>query len=212
MIKLLATLQRNGFLPTHQTIETIQSFLLAIQARDAYTYRHSLNVGYYSWMIAKHMGLDESHSTAIYIGGLLHDIGKLGIPDSILLKEGVLTADEYSIMKKHPSIGHDIVKEITPFSQIGIHNIVLYHHERVDGKGYPRGFCLEQVPQEALIVAVADSFDAMTTTRTYRPALSHGQAVEQLLMGKGTQYAPHIVDIFLEGVSSYRMKEYIAAT
>ncbi|MGG4495627.1 HD-GYP domain-containing protein [Brevibacillus reuszeri] len=115
MIKLLATLQRNGFLPTHQTIETIQSFLLAIQARDAYTHRHSVNVGYYSWMIAKHMGLEESHSTAIYIGGLLHDIGKLGIPDSILLKEGVLTADEYLIMKKHPSIGHDIVKGITAF-------------------------------------------------------------------------------------------------
>jgi len=179
---------------------------MTVHARDEYTYQHSMNVGYYAWKIAKHLGLEDERSSNIFVGGLLHDIGKIGTPDYILLKNSNLTPEEYFIMKQHALIGYEIVRLVTPLRKRGIDQIVLYHHERMDGQGYPEGLYAKDIPLEALIVSVADSYDAMTTARKYRPALTHNQAVEQLLLGKGTQYDAAIVDVFLEAMSHMKLE------
>nr|WP_263324317.1 HD-GYP domain-containing protein [Neobacillus sp. Marseille-Q6967] len=169
----------------------------ALDSRDTYTLHHSENVTRYAVEIAKKMNLSKDMCNTIRIGGLLHDIGKIGIPENILNKPDKLTDDEYSIIKLHPTIGYEMIKHITTFKDNGVLDIVLYHHERYDGTGYPIGLKGDQIPLAARIVAVADTFDAMSSKRVYRNELDLEYILNEIRRNKGSQFDPRIVDIFL---------------
>jgi putative nucleotidyltransferase with HDIG domain len=178
-------------------LRTIKALAIAVDAKDKYTRGHSENVTKYAVAITEEMGiLDPKISSDIQNAALLHDIGKIGIPGHILNKPGKLTAEEFNtVMKNHVQVGANIIQEI-PF----LHDLVpliLHHHERYDGNGYPRQLHADEIPVGARILAVADSFEAMTSNRPYRKALSQKEAVGQLVANKGTQFDPYIVDTFL---------------
>jgi len=176
--------------------DTLQALGVAIDLRDHETAGHSRRVRGYSLEIAGAMGLSDAHLSNIARGAYLHDIGKLGIPDVILLKPGPLTTDEREVMQQHVQIGFDIVKGI-PFLADAA-EIILTHHERFDGRGYPRGLKEEEIPVGGKIFAVADSFDAMTTDRPYRRASSFESARETIRRLSGSQFDPQVVDVFLK--------------
>ncbi len=168
-------------------LETITTLAAAIDARDSYTAYHSKNVAYYSYIIGKELKLTDKMLSKLILAALLHDIGKIGIKDNILLKEKGLSDEEYEIMKSHPEKGYEILSkgnallnEILP--------LVLNHHERFDGKGYPNG--LKEPDLETSIISVADAFDAMTSNRPYRKALSLPETVKELKDNEGTQFHP----------------------
>jgi HD-GYP domain-containing protein (c-di-GMP phosphodiesterase class II) len=166
----------------------------SIDARDPYTQGHSERVARLSFDIAKIMHLSDEACQEIYLSGILHDIGKIGIPDAVLLKNGSLTDDEFRTIQKHPEIGYRIVERLghMPFVLPG----VLHHHERWDGKGYPHHLAGEAIPLMARVIAVADAFDAMTSSRPYRYAMPLQKASSIILSGKGIQWDADIVDCF----------------
>lgn len=166
-----------------------------IDTRDAYTKRHSLNVAAYSKMLAEELGYNKSFQKNIYNCGILHDVGKVLIPRAILCKPEKLSDEEWAEMKKHTAYGAEILKDFTGIRNV--HSVVLYHHERYDGKGYMKGLKSEEIPLEARIVCVADSFDAMATDRAYRPHLSKEIIIGELKKGKGTQFDPEIAQAML---------------
>ncbi len=163
----------------------IQAFVSTTEAKDIYTKGHSEHVAHYSKIIAKRLNLDREQQEMIYNAGLLHDIGKIGIPDMILLKPGKLTPFEYEIMKYHPLISYEIVKNIPKFR--GIAQCIRHHHEKVDGSGYPDGLKEEKIELGAKILAIADIFDALTTDRPYRKALKPEEAIKILKKEKVDQ-------------------------
>lgn len=169
----------------------------ALDSRNSYTMHHSKNVAKYAMEIAEEMNLPPSLCHVIHIGGLLHDIGKIGIPESILTKPGNLTKEEYELIKSHPIKGYEIIKHVKQYKNNGILDIVLHHHERFDGKGYPKGLKGEEIPLVARIVAVADSFDAMSSQRVYRQELQLDHILEEIKCNKGKQFDPIVVDAFL---------------
>ena len=171
-------------------LNTVFSLAKTIDAKDPYTAYHSSNVANYAKKIAKEMGLSNKEIDSIYLAGLIHDIGKIGMPDSILQKEGRLTEEEYTIMKKHPEEGYKIIKDIHRLQELGITDMVLYHHERPDGKGYPRGLSGVEIPLGARILGVADAYDAMTTNRSYRQKLAIETATNEITRNIGTQFDP----------------------
>lgn len=177
-------------------LDTIQSLRYAVEAKDPYTRGHSDRVSEYAVLIGRKMGLPEDEIKTLQIGGLFHDIGKIGVPDSILQKEAKLTDDEYSQIKNHPSIGAHILGEAEAFKDII--PIVKHHHERFDGRGYPSRLSGEEIPLLARITAVADTFDAMTSKRSYRNALDIQYVKEEIERCKGTQFDPKIAKVFLE--------------
>ena len=177
-------------------LDTIQSLRYAVEAKDPYTRGHSDRVSEYAVLIGRKMGLPEDEIKTLQIGGLFHDIGKIGVPDTILQKEAKLTDDEYSQIKNHPSIGAHILGEAEAFKDII--PIVKYHHERFDGRGYPSRLSGEKIPLLARITAVADTFDAMTSKRSYRNALDIQYVKEEIERCKGTQFDPKIAEVFLE--------------
>ena len=177
-------------------LDTIQSLRYAVEAKDPYTRGHSDRVSEYAVLIGRKMGLPEDEIKTLQIGGLFHDIGKIGVPDSILQKEAKLTDDEYSQIKNHPSIGAHILGEAEAFKDII--PIVKHHHERFDGRGYPSRLSGEEIPLLARITAVADTFDAMTSKRSYRNALDIQYVKEEIERYKGTQFDPKIAEVFLE--------------
>ena len=176
-------------------METIEILRFTVEAKDAYTRGHSDRVSEYSVLIGKTLGLSDNDLKILKIGGLFHDIGKIGIPDSILLKTTKLDDDEYSEIKNHPAIGAHILSNATIFKDII--PIVKHHHERFDGNGYPGKLKGEEIPYLARIAAVADSFDAMTSKRSYRDSLPLDVVKEELLRNRGTQFDPEITDVFL---------------
>lgn len=176
----------------------------SLDSRDPYTADHSEKVAQYSKMIAEEMGFSKSQTEDIYNGGLLHDIGKIGVPEAILTKPSRLTEQEYSKIKEHPTIGYNILKVIPSFRSNGILDIVLFHHERMDGKGYPMGLRGEEIPIKARIVAVADAFDAMTSQRTYRGSQDIDYAVNEITRNIGTQFDEDVVNAFLKVISKRR--------
>ncbi|MBO1510237.1 HD-GYP domain-containing protein [Metabacillus bambusae] len=178
-------------------IELTKVLANALDSRDSYTLHHSENVAKYAVKIAKKKKLSKNLCNIIHIGALLHDIGKIGIPEHILTKPGKLTNDEYHFIKTHPTIGYEIIKHVASFSENGVLDIVLYHHERFDGKGYPKGLKGKQIPLVARIIAVADTFDAMTSKRVYRDELDLDYTLNEIRKNKGTQFDPDIVDVFL---------------
>ena len=177
-------------------LETIQILRQTVEAKDPYTKGHSDRVSAYSVLIGKYMGLPEEDLKTLKIGGLFHDIGKIGVPDNILLKDTKLTTDEYSEIKNHPSIGKHILSNATIFQDVI--PIVYHHHERYDGKGYPEQLAGEDIPLLARITAVADTFDAMTSKRSYREDLPIEKVREEIENCSGTQFDPKIASIFLD--------------
>ena len=178
----------------HLALGTLQAMSRAIDARDPYTRGHSERVARLSFELAEILGLEETACQEIYVAGILHDVGKIGVPDRVLLKAGALSDEEFDIIKQHPEIGYRIVEQLGKlhFTLPG----VLYHHERWDGRGYPQGLAGDDIPLMARIIAVADSFDAMTSSRPYRNAMPLAQACEIIQEGSGKQWDAMIVRCF----------------
>lgn len=176
--------------------ETAAALSTAIDARDPYTHGHSVRVSEYSSLVAKELGLNDEQIERLKYIGLLHDVGKVGMPDGILKKQGPFTYDEYEEMKRHASIGADIIK-VMKFLGKG-EEWVRYHHERYDGSGFPLGLKGEDIPLGARIIACADSFDAMTTDRPYKEKMSYTEAKEELIRCSGTQFDPKVVKAMIK--------------
>lgn len=177
-------------------LATIKSLALAIDAKDQYTHQHILRVQRYSVATAKHMGITGGDLEGITTGALLHDIGKLGVPEYVLLKPGRLTDEEFAKIKKHPEIGAAILDPVEfPWPVLPV---VKYHHEKWDGTGYPEGLKGEDIPLLARILAVADVYDALTSTRSYRGAWTHEKTLVTIRKDAGTHFDPVVVDAFLE--------------
>ena len=177
-------------------LEMVQTLARAIDAKDAYTYDHADRARKYAKEIAVKMNLPYTIVRNIEYAALMHDIGKIGIADNILLKSDSLTEEELKIIRKHPSIGYKILAPVKFLSPVA--PMVLYHQEWYDGSGYPEGLAKEEIPLGARIVAVIDAYDAMTSDRPYRKAFPGKTAVQQLKKGAGKQFDPKIVDIFIE--------------
>ena len=177
-------------------LDTIGILRQTVEAKDPYTRGHSDRVSEYSDLIGKKLGLDEKTLHILKIGGLFHDIGKIGIPDSILLKESKLSDEEYSQIKNHPMIGVHMLGDAAIFTDIL--PIVKHHHERYDGRGYPSQLVGDDIPYVARIAAVADTFDAMTSKRSYRDSLPIDVVRAEIERCSGTQFDPNIAKVFLD--------------
>lgn len=177
-------------------LDSIQIIRYTVEAKDTYTRGHSDRVALYSVMIGKKLGLSKEDLRKLKLGGLFHDVGKIGIPDSILRKKAKLTNSQYNQIKSHPIIGAQILSAASIFKDII--PIVKYHHERFDGKGYPENLNGEDIPYLARITAVADSFDAMNSKRVYRNALTMTDIIQEFEKNKTTQFDSKIVDAFLD--------------
>jgi HD domain len=189
---------------------TIRSLVQAVETKDAYTRGHSERVARASVMIAQVIGMDDDRTNAIEYAGTLHDVGKLGVPTSVLQKTGSLTDDEYAAIKLHPVRGHDIVRDIQ-FLDEALEGIY-HHHERIDGRGYPLGLTGDQIPEFARVIAVADAFDSMTSTRSYRGARTIADAIVELDRCKDTQFDPVMVDALVLAVESTGWNAAVAPT
>lgn len=188
--------------------QTINALSGAVEAKDRYTNGHSRRVAGYSRMLAERMGMSKEDQNEIYFAGLLHDVGKIRIPDGIINKEGKLTEEEFNCVKLHPLAGYHILKGISAFSMIAIG--AKYHHERYDGNGYPNGLIGENIPLVARIIGVADAYDAMTSSRSYRDALPQAVVRQEIVEGRGSQFDPAIADIMLKIMDEdpeYRLRQ-----
>lgn len=188
--------------------QTATALVNAIDAKDTYSHGHSLRVAEYSEKIAKMLGKDEVECRKVYYAGLLHDVGKIGIPNNIINKKGKLTPEEYELIKEHPVKGSQILSGISefPYLSIGARN----HHERYDGKGYPDRLKGEDIPEIARIISVADAYDAMSSHRSYRKAIPQQLVREEIVKGTGTQFDPVIAKVMQQLIDydpDYRMKE-----
>ena len=197
--------QRNEHALFEQTAEALAT---AIDAKDKYTHGHSTRVATYSAQIAREAGKSEEECEKVYFAGLLHDVGKIGVPDAIINKAGRLNDEEFAQIKLHPVYGNQILSTIyrSPYLSIGAH----FHHERYDGRGYPDGLKGEDIPEIARIIAVADSYDAMTSKRSYRDTIPQQKVREELVKGMGTQFDPHYAKVMLHMIDldiEYRMRE-----
>ena len=184
--------------------QTVIALSETVEAKDRYTSGHSKRVAEYSKMIAKRMGKSEIEQEMIYRAGLLHDVGKIGIPVDIINKPGKLTDEEYDLIKIHPVTGYHILKDISEHYDVAV--AAKYHHERYDGKGYPNGLIGDNIPEMARILAVTDSYDAMTSNRSYRKGLPQSVVRSEIEKGKGTQFDSVIADIMLQMIDED--KEY----
>ena len=188
--------------------EVIWTLSGAIDAKDSYTSGHSRRVAEYSKEIAKRLGQSEERQQEVFYIGLLHDVGKIGVPDEVINKKGRLTDEEYEQIKRHPIAGYDILKNITELP--GIELGARYHHERYDGKGYPEGIKGEEIPLIARVVAVADAYDAMTSNRSYREVMPQEKVRAEIEKNKGTQFDPQVADVMLSMIDEdtrYLMRE-----
>ena len=185
----------------------VEALAAAIDAKDAYTNGHSGRVAAYAKEISKRYGYSEKRQEEIYMMGLLHDVGKIGVPDAVINKPGRLTKEEYEIIKTHPVIGSEILSKTT-----GLPRMVIgtrWHHERYDGTGYPDGLAGNDIPEEARIIAVADAYDAMTSQRSYREALLQMDVRAEIQNGKGSQFDPKFAEIMLQMIDDddkYKMR------
>jgi HD-GYP domain-containing protein (c-di-GMP phosphodiesterase class II) len=177
-------------------LESVKTLVSAIEAKDPYTAGHSERVRRYALKIAKALKLKPEQIEELDYAGYLHDIGKIGISDTLLTKPTPLTKEEFEIIKEHPKIGHNILKHARHLA--GACEIIKYEHEKYNGSGYPNGLKKEEIPIGARIIAVADAYDAMTTDRPYRKALSKEEAIRRLKEGSGTQFDPKVVKAFLK--------------
>lgn len=185
--------------------QSLLAITRAVEAKDLYTKWHSERVAKYSEMIAKKMGYSDDDAKTLYIMALMHDVGKIGIPDAIINKPGALTDEEFKIIKSHPVIGADILKEVDAFEKIS--EIALNHHERVDGKGYPNGLTGNEISDEVAIVSVADAYDAMTSQRSYRDIMEQAEVRAEIKKGIGTQFKKQQAEAMLEIIDADKSYE-----
>lgn len=183
----------------------VRSILKALNCKDNYTHGHSTRVAYYSVCLAKELKLSREEIYDIEIASLFHDIGKIGIPDAILTKPGRLNQTEFELMKKHPELSEEILKGFEPFNEIA--RYARHHHERYDGRGYPDNLKGEEIPLPSRIILIADTFDAMTSTRSYRKGLSYEIAFSELREFSGTQFDPKLVEPFINAMLREQKKE-----
>ena len=192
------------------SVHVVQTLAEAIDAKDNYTNGHSTRVAAYSKEIAKRYGYSPDRQEEIYMIGLLHDVGKIGIPDSIINKPGRLTDEEYAVIKEHPAKGAKILSTVTEMP--GLVTGARWHHERYDGKGYPDGLKGDDIPEEARIIAVADAYDAMTSNRSYREIIPRERVVSEINKGMGTQFDERFAKIMLRMIeedTDYNMRQHL---
>lgn len=185
-------------------LESVRALATAVEAKDPYTHRHSEHVAYYAEQFARHVGLPGDEVETIRVAALVHDIGKIGIPDTILTKPGRLTDEEFEIIRQHPQVGGVILEKISLLNLES--RLVRHHHERWDGKGYPDGLGGEAIPQGARIICLADSLDAMLMARTYKPAYPLEKVLGEVARGRGTQFDPLLADAAVEWLKASRDK------
>ncbi len=176
-------------------MDTISALRMTVDAKDIYTRGHSDRVSHYAFRLAGAIGLDEARRETVRVAGLFHDVGKVGISDKTLTKNGPLTDEEFDEIRKHPQMSGRILSAVAMFKDLP--HIVSAHHERYDGRGYPDGLAGEAIPLEARIIAIADAFDAMTSDRHYRRSLGAERAMEEIRKGSGFQFDPVLADAFL---------------
>ncbi|MBP7461245.1 MAG: HD domain-containing protein [Candidatus Delongbacteria bacterium] len=186
-------------------LNTIKTLGATIEARDEYTGGHTERVSQYIYRMARHLGWNEERLQYASIGGILHDIGKIGISDSILNKTEKLTEEEYTIIKTHNQIGYRIIGSIEELKEV--ENYILYHHEKYDGSGYPFQLKGEEIPIEGRITSIADAFDAMTTSRTYRKAMPIPKAIEELIRCQSSHFDPKLVQIFVQLYENHQLDD-----
>jgi diguanylate cyclase (GGDEF)-like protein/putative nucleotidyltransferase with HDIG domain len=178
------------------SLSEVYDLASSVEAKDPYTYGHSKKVNIYAVALAERIGLSPDEISALSAAALLHDIGKVGISDKVLNKKGKLTKEDWDAIRAHPRLGANIISNIPRLAPSV--NTILYHHERWDGTGYPEGLKGEEIPLEARILAIADSFEAMTSARPYRPALSIQEVIAELTQGAGLQFDPKLVEVFID--------------
>jgi putative nucleotidyltransferase with HDIG domain len=177
-------------------INTVQSLVYTLEAKDKHTEGHSKRVALLAILLAKRLGYSDEEVEKLRLAGILHDIGKIGVREACLNKAGTLNDEEYDEIKEHPLISERILKPIEELREIIPH--IKHHHERYDGRGYPCGLQGTEIPVDARILAMADSYDAMTTNRPYRSALSADEAMEEMKLNAGRQFDPQLVSVFVE--------------
>ena len=193
---------------SHAYMQIVQALAASVDAKDRYTHGHSSRVARYAREIAARAGFSEAEQNNIYMMGLLHDVGKIGIPDAIINKNGRLTDEEFAQIKTHPAVGAEILEKITDLPELKTG--ARWHHERYDGRGYPDGLAGEAIPEVARIIAVADTYDAMTSNRSYRNLLPQEQVRAELLRCRGSQFDPRFADIMIAMIdedTDYAMRE-----
>ncbi len=186
-----------------EVIEMCANMMLkALKFKDEYTYGHSLRVAFYSVLLGKEIGLDDKELYDLELSALFHDIGKIGVVEHVLNKPSRLDEDEFLIMKAHPEISGEILNELEFFSDIA--EYARLHHERYDGRGYPEGLSGEDIPLFSRVILIADTFDAMTSTRSYREGLPYEVAYEELIEFAGSQFDPNLVQSFIDCIERER--------
>jgi diguanylate cyclase (GGDEF)-like protein/putative nucleotidyltransferase with HDIG domain len=194
----------------HANLATVEALAAAVDAKDAYTRGHSQRVSAYAGALAEALGLSRTDIGRVRLAGLLHDVGKIGVPDAVLTKPGKLTEEELSAISEHPAIGERMLSRVPFLGEIL--PAVRHHHERWDGGGYPDALAGDAIPRDAAILMVADSFDAMTSNRTYRSALSMEEACRRVREGSGTQFDPRVVGAFEQAVAQGTVRVLASST
>ena len=193
---------------TRTYLQIVEALAASVDAKDTYTHGHSSRVAAYSREIARRAGFSEAEQDSIFMMGILHDVGKIGIQDAIINKEGRLTDEEYAAIKTHPAMGAVILGHITDYPELAIG--ARWHHERYDGHGYPDGLAGDDIPEVARIIAVADSYDAMTSNRSYRDAMAQDVVRAEIARCSGGQFDPRFANIMLQMIdedAEYTMRE-----
>jgi HD-GYP domain-containing protein (c-di-GMP phosphodiesterase class II) len=185
--------------------QAARTILKALDAKDSYTFGHSMRVAYFSLVTGTEARLTAEEMYELELSAIFHDIGKIGTPDALLNKPSRLSEEEFLIMKQHPEKSWEILKEYPLFEKIAAN--ARFHHERFDGRGYPLGLKGEEIPVCARIILIADTFDAMTSTRPYRKGLPYEVAYDELTQYAGTQFDPRLVRLFIEGMRKESLKQ-----
>jgi HD-GYP domain-containing protein (c-di-GMP phosphodiesterase class II) len=192
-----------------QTVSAVEALADLVDRRDRYTFEHSKRVASYAVQIARRLGMSAGQVETIRLAARVHDLGKIGVPDAVLLKEGRLTESEWEHMRRHPEYGYEILSRFPEYREGK--ELVLAHHERLDGRGYPRGIGGDRLPIEAQVIAAADTLDAMTSDRPYRRALVAGAAIEEFRRGSGQQWHPRVAAAVMDVLAGQNTSGRVAA-
>lgn len=206
--KVVDEVQNRPSFNAREVLEMLRTMLACLEEKDSYTHGHSIRVTQYATNIAIELGLSEEELEEVQLVGLLHDIGKVGIPDNVLLKPAPLTKPEFEIMKSHPIRSARILEKAHALTSLT--DGVKYHHERIDGLGYPDGLKGDEIPLYARIILIADTYDAMTSTRPYRLALDRETAFKELRKYAGTQFDEKLVEVFIRSMKNSHKNETAA--